>query len=115
MKSIETEYFECACKDPGHVLVFNYDPEYGDLWASVHLNTMFSFYERIWVAIKYIFGYKCEDGCFGTWMMSNNEILKMQLFLIKKTVQDEKDKIIKQEESEKLKNKNESNIGDSLP
>jgi hypothetical protein len=112
MNPIKTEYFECACKDPGHILIFNYDTEHGDLWVSVHLDTMFSWYERIWVAIKYIFGYKCKEGCFGTWMMSNDEILKMQLFLIEKTVQDEKDRMARQEESEKLKNKDEEEIKD---
>lgn len=60
-----TEFFECACGADEHTLRFKldaYDPKDVELYTSVFLNQYRGFFGRLWVAIKYLFGYKCKDG-----------------------------------------------------
>lgn len=80
---IKTEFLECACRDSRHLLVFNYDPREGDIWVDVHLDS-YSFFKRILIAIKYIFGYKSKYGCFPCWLMSSKEVDKLISFLNQK-------------------------------
>lgn len=91
MQQIQTEYFECACHDNEHLLIINYDPEYGDIWVDVHLKN-YPWYMRLWIAIKYIFGYKTKYGCFSTWMMNNKDAQKMIDLINKKEAFDEQQK-----------------------
>lgn len=60
-------YFECECGSPEHTLVFRYNEEDNELYTMVFLNQYRNIFKRIWVAIKYIFGYKSKYGdwdCF---------------------------------------------------
>lgn len=58
-------YFECQCSDPEHTLRFTFDDdkECPMVYASVFLSEC-PWYQRIWKAFKYIFGYKCAYGHF---------------------------------------------------
>lgn len=72
---MEDEYFECACHSDEHRLVFSYDPDddYPDVFASMFINQYEGFFKRIWIAIKYIFGYKCKYGHFDCFMLKSKE------------------------------------------
>ena len=83
MEPIKTEYFGCACFSDEHLLIFNYDPDEGDLWVDVHL-TNDPWYERVWAAVKHIFGYKCKYGCFDTWLLNSEHVDRMIEMLQKK-------------------------------
>ena len=83
MEPMKTEYFECACYSDEHQLIFHYDPEEGDLWVDVHLRNM-PWYNRVWQAIKHVFGYKCKYGCFDTWMLNADHVDRMIEMLQKK-------------------------------
>ena len=60
----ETTYYECRCESAEHVLRFIYDPDENDLYTEVKLVQYRNIFQRIWVAIKYICGYKCR---YGNW------------------------------------------------
>lgn len=73
---MEEEYFQCACNSPEHTLhfkIFNDEPKM--LCAYVFLNTE-SWYKRILIGFKYIFGYKCKYGHFDEFILKNKDIDK---------------------------------------
>ena len=57
-------YLECACHSEEHTLKFVYDPEARELFTMVFLHQYRSFWQRLWVAVRYAFGYKSR---FGHW------------------------------------------------
>lgn len=69
-----TEYFDCECACSEHVLRFIYMGAYKDieppqLYLDLFLYHYHNFFQRIWIAIKYIFGYKCKYGHFDNWII----------------------------------------------
>ena len=66
MKRVQFKHFECACSSPDHLIRFVYFPEddnlASDLYIDVQLNNTYSFFKRIWLAIKYICGYTKKYG-----------------------------------------------------
>jgi hypothetical protein len=62
-----TEFFECQCYSDEHTLKFTYDPQDDELYASVYLSQYRNFFQRIWTAVRYVFGYRSRYGhwdCF---------------------------------------------------
>ncbi len=57
---MKSEFFECTCMSDEHTLRFTLDDT--ELYTSVFLHQYRSFFKRVWIAIKYTFGYKCKDG-----------------------------------------------------
>ena len=96
---METSYYECQCADPEHTLRFIYDPDENELYTEVHLSQWHNMFKRMWMAIKYIFGYKCRYGCFDCWMLKNEDCEGIKK-LLNKVIDGEKKKI---EEAKKLK------------
>ena len=66
------KHFECKCYSPEHRLTFFYNIDDG-LMASIFLNEYRRWYQRIWVAIKFVFGYKCRYGHWDTFMMKEED------------------------------------------
>lgn len=63
MQPLETEHFDCECYTPEHTVRFTYDPDDGDLYMSVYL-WKWPFWKRLWIGVKYIFGYTSRFGDF---------------------------------------------------
>lgn len=72
---MENEYFECSCHSPEHLLNFKLlEDKYGaELCAYVFLNPE-PFYKRIWLGIKYIFGYTCKYGYFDEFILDRKDV-----------------------------------------
>jgi hypothetical protein len=64
-----TEFFECACYSDEHTLKFSYDPEDNELYTTVFLNQYRNVFKRVWVALKYVFGYRCKYGDWDCFIM----------------------------------------------
>lgn len=84
--SYKTEYFECVCSSDEHTLKFVLDEECDDImdleiWTSVFLDQYQPWWKRIWVAIKYIFGYKSRYGHWDCFIMRREDVDRMQLLL----------------------------------
>jgi len=80
---MDTEHFECQCYSDEHTLKFNIDDEDGYIYASVFLNQWNSWYKRIWIALKYVFGYKCKYGHFDSFMLRLEDHDRFRLILKK--------------------------------
>jgi hypothetical protein len=50
------KYYDCQCSCLDHVIRFTIDPYDGDIWLEVKMNK-FKWYERLLIAVKYIFGF----------------------------------------------------------
>ena len=69
------EIFICECHSTEHQLVVRYDPdeEYHNLYIDVHLITYENIFKRIWISLKYIFGYKCRYGHWDEFIFNKND------------------------------------------
>jgi hypothetical protein len=66
MSSENNIYFECICNGPEHFIKFSFfNEDDGELFLTTFLKQDHKWYKRIWVALKYIFGYKCKHGHFN--------------------------------------------------
>lgn len=75
----------CSCGSAEHQILTEYDEEYNQLYVQVHLSNYKNIFQRIWVAIKYVFGYKCRYGEWDSIIIdsSNYHTLKKELSKIK--------------------------------
>jgi len=80
---LKTEYFECHCHSDEHRLTFAIDDEFDkdwppELWAGSFLCQHLNVFQRAWVALKYLFGYKCKYGHFDCFVMKPEDAPKFQ-------------------------------------
>jgi len=76
---MESNLFVCQCCSMEHQFVVSFDPE--EEWNEyvyihVHLNNK-SFFKRLILSIKYLFGYKCTYGCFDEVLLDKSQIKKL--------------------------------------
>jgi hypothetical protein len=64
MQPVNTEYFSCSCHSAEHTLRFDYDPDDGELYTTVYLHAYRPWYQRVWLAVKYVFGRNRRYGDF---------------------------------------------------
>lgn len=88
----KTEYYDCQCNSPEHTLRFIYiapfkscdgSMEEGSLFTEVYLSQYRNVFKRVWVAIKYIFGYKCCYGHWDCWLMKLEDCDRLTALLDK--------------------------------
>jgi len=79
------QYFECLCHSNEHTLKFSLDDneEYPDLYASIFLIHHRNVFKRIWIAIKYVFGYKSSYGHWDEWLLRPEDSVKLRELLEK--------------------------------
>lgn len=58
----ESQYFECLCHSSEHTLKFYLDPDDNIIHSEVFFHQYRSFFKRLLLAVKYLFGYKCRYG-----------------------------------------------------
>ena len=87
---IRHEYYECSCDSDEHLLRFTYfvDPtdeiiDEPELYLNVFLDTRYGFWKRLWMGLKYAFGYKCKYGHFGSWIMKPEDLDRLEALLAK--------------------------------
>ena len=57
-------YIECACGDVEHILRVVEDPDDSVMYVETCLSDHHSFLQRLWIAIKHVFGHKSKYGMF---------------------------------------------------
>lgn len=84
---MEHKYFECDCNDANHVVRFTWfqDEWEGrkldrEIYIEVFMNHNYSWYKRVWLALKYIFKADTK-GCFGDVIWNLKTIADMKEFL----------------------------------
>jgi hypothetical protein len=70
------DFLVCACYSDEHTLRFTYDLETNDFWTSVYLNPK-PWYKRVWVALKYVFGYQCKYGAWDCFLLNPQDADRM--------------------------------------
>jgi hypothetical protein len=76
-----TYFFECRCGSNEHILRFTLDikdPENREIYTSIFLNQYRSIFKRIWIGIKYIFGYKCRFGHWDCWILKEEDTERLR-------------------------------------
>ncbi len=84
---MKSEHFDCSCHSDEHTIVFRFfDDKVDDLkelYLSVYLNQYRNVFKRIWIAIKYVFGYKCKYGHWDCWTMVEDDCKRLKTILEK--------------------------------
>lgn len=81
---IPIHHIICQCHSTDHLVQFSADdPDEEDsvCYISVQLHPTHRWYERVWRALKYIFGYKCRYGHWDCTSLSQEEAQKLFVFL----------------------------------
>ena len=69
---MKNEIIICDCSSAEHQLVLHYDDDKDlgrQVFVEMHLVPLV-WYKRLWLGIKYIFGYKCKYGNFEEMILS---------------------------------------------
>lgn len=75
------EYIECTCSCSEHTLRFTWDldPECPEIYVSVFLNPYHGFYRRLWLGLKYIFGFStCAYGHFDEVILMHDQLEQLK-------------------------------------
>lgn len=95
-KGMKQKLFVCDCGDISHQFVVSWYPEDKDwndlLYFQVHLNQSYSFWKRLWIGLKYIFGYRCCFGAFDE-ILLNKEKAELLKYTLEKFLSVERDPI----------------------
>lgn len=62
----------CSCHSTEHQLIFQKD-DIDEVYISVHLHK-YRFWKRLWIGIRYIFGYSCRYGNFDEIITTKKEL-----------------------------------------
>lgn len=69
-------FYCCSCYSIEHTMQWFVNPESGEIHTEVFLNTTDRWWERVWVGIKYIFGYKSKYGQWDSFLLRHEDHAK---------------------------------------
>lgn len=77
--NMKNDLFVCQCCSMEHQFVVSFDPdeEWNEyVYVHVHLNNK-SFFKRLILSIKYLFGHKCKYGCFDEVLLDKSQTKRL--------------------------------------
>jgi hypothetical protein len=79
----DLEYLECSCTSAEHLLRFTFDDGKWDdccpeIYIDVQLNCFHGFWKRLWLGIRYIFGYKCRYGHWDETLLLGDQVRRLR-------------------------------------
>jgi len=80
---LENKIFICECHSYCHQAIFWYDEEDKSLYVTFHLITYRNVFKRLWVAIKYVCGYKSNFGAWDEFLFKPEDEKKLRDYLNK--------------------------------
>ncbi len=73
-------YFECDCNSCDHVLRMISDNEWPDeCYIETHLKNL-SFFKRLCLAVKYVFGFQSKYGHWEEYIWNKEKVIQMKNF-----------------------------------
>jgi hypothetical protein len=80
-----TEYFECQCHSDEHAVTFtlSLDDEMPEIYLSVYMDNRRGFWRRLWLGLRYAFGYQSKYGAFGNWTLQPSDAERLRSMLDK--------------------------------
>ena len=83
----QSHYIDCMCRSPEHTMSFTIDDDC--IYVHTFLNQQNSVLQRLLIAIKYVFGYKCQYGHFDETILGKKEIEQLKnVIFIHESLQD---------------------------
>ena len=67
----------CTCMCPEHNIIYIKDPDDSEVWLHFML-TKQAWYKRIWLGIKYIFGYQSRYGMYGEMLITEANVDRLE-------------------------------------
>jgi len=83
---MESNYFDCQCGSAEHTLRFSLETwededVSGEICVQVHLRQHYKWYQRIYMAIRYIFGYQSKYGMYDCTLLQQEEYARLRELL----------------------------------
>lgn len=78
------KYIECACGHTDHVIRFGYFPDDDLEYMRLYVHTQLPrerWYKRLWLGIRYIFGYQCKYGHWGETVLDSDGVNQLSLLI----------------------------------
>jgi len=79
----ERELIICECGLTEHqflLALYEWEDEV-EVYMEPHLATYRNFFERVWAAIRYVFGYRCKYGEFDCVVLGEGQLQQMLNFI----------------------------------
>lgn len=81
-----TETFDCECHSFDHSIRFAFDPEEEDvrcleIWVDAHFPQNRSWWQRLVISAKYLFGTGTLDYSYGSWILKHEDEARLRAFL----------------------------------
>lgn len=77
---MEHEIIICKCESPEHQIIFSYflDNDIDrEVYMTIHLRPESNIFKRVWIALKYIFGYRSKYGDFDSMIIGQRDAYKL--------------------------------------
>ncbi len=75
-------FIRCACHSLDHLVVFSYDPlDPDEVYLEVHLVDYNHWWQRLWRAMRYVFGKPCRYGDWDEVLLSPDKATELYYFL----------------------------------
>lgn len=72
-----TGIIPCSCMCPEHNIIYVKDPDEPEVWLHFMLEKQ-SFFKRIKLGIKYIFGYQSRFGMYGEMLITSANVDRLE-------------------------------------
>lgn len=79
---METHTIHCQCSSDEHHLVYRFDPDERTIYTSVYLHQYRGFWKRVWVAVKYVFGYQSKYGAWDCVDMGPEQVKQLHALTV---------------------------------
>jgi len=73
MEKMKPEIMVCQCSSMEHHVAYWIDGEDGQVYMNVYLSPL-PFLQRVWAALKYIFGYRCKYGHWEEFVLGEEHV-----------------------------------------
>jgi len=77
-----SEFFQCSCYSPDHTVCFSLvdipEEKAVELYSEIQLTQYRGFWKRLWLAIKYVLGYKSVYGYWDCWLLQRQEAERLR-------------------------------------
>lgn len=77
VKYNKTYYFQCDCASQEHTIGIDFDTVDKEVALHTQLFQHRNVFKRVWVAIKYVFGYECKYGHWDTMIMNEEKFMDL--------------------------------------
>ena len=79
--NIDYTIMVCNCDSIEHQMAFTHNKEDNEFYCEIHLTNYENFFKRLWIGLKYAFGYKCVYGNWDSFIFKESDLSKLRSYL----------------------------------